>query len=92
MESSPREFESPTPRLISLNLNYVTFAYWKNSGMAASIYMSLFAATLPEAVLPCVVSLIIETVWFALLTKYIDSMWPPSERDDQRIEKEVEAA
>lgn len=76
----------------SNGLNYVTFCYWKNSGMAASMCMSLFAATLPEAVLPCVVSLIIEAIWFALLTKYIDSMWPPSERDEERIEQEAAAA
>ena len=58
-------------------LNYVTFCYWKNSGMSASLTMGLFAATMPEAVLPCVVSLIVEAVWFAILTKYIDRMWPP---------------
>ena len=59
------------------SLNYVTFCYWKNSGMSASLTMGLFAATMPEAVLPCVVSLIVEAVWFAILTKYIDRMWPP---------------
>lgn len=63
-------------------LNYVTFAYWKNSGMSASLTMGLFAATMPEAVLPCVVSLIVEACWFAILTKYIDRMWPPSVPDD----------
>ena len=57
--------------------DYVTFRYWKNSGMSASLTMGLFAATMPEAVLPCVVSLIVEAVWFAILTKYIDRMWPP---------------
>ena len=51
-------------------LNYVTFSYWKN------------AATMPEAVLPCVVSLIVEAVWFAILTKAIDRIWPPSVSDD----------
>lgn len=59
------------------SLNYVTFCYWKNSGMSASLTMGLFAVTMPEAVLPCVVSLIVEAVWFAILTKYIDRMWPP---------------
>ena len=63
-------------------LNYVTFCYWKNSGMSASLTMGLFAATMPEAVLPCVVSLIVEAVWFAILTKMIDRMWPPSVSDD----------
>ena len=63
-------------------LNYVTFCYWKNSGMSASLTMGLFAATMPEAVLPCVVSLIVEAVWFAILTKAIDRVWPPSVSDD----------
>ena len=73
-------------------LNYVTFCYWKNSGMSASLTMGLFAATMPEAVLPCVVSLIVEAIWFAILTKYIDRMWPPSERDEQRFEQEAASA
>ena len=64
------------------SLNYVTFCYWKNSGMSASLTMGLFAATMPEAVLPCVVSLIVEAVWFAILTKAIDRVWPPSVSDD----------
>ncbi len=71
-------------------LNYVTFCYWKNSGMSASLTMGLFAATIPEAVLPCVVSLIVEAVWFAFLTKYIDRMWPPSIQDKQLFEKEIQ--
>lgn len=64
------------------SLNYVSFCYWKNSGMSASLTMGLFAATMPEAVLPCVVSLIVEAVWFAILTKAIDRVWPPSVSDD----------
>lgn len=67
-------------------LNYVTFSYWKNSGMSASLTMGLFAATMPEAVLPCVVSLIMEAIWFAILTKYVDSLWPPTAKDEQRFE------
>lgn len=73
-------------------LNYVTFCYWKNSGMSASLTMGLFAATMPEAVLPCVVSLIIEAIWFAILTKYIDSMWPPTEKDEELVQEEVASA
>lgn len=73
------------------SLNYVTFTYWKNSGMSASLTMGLFAATMPEAVLPCVVSLIVEAVWFAILTKYMDRLWPP-ENASNDITKEAEAA
>ena len=71
-------------------LNYTSFSYWKNSGMAASMTMSLFAATMPEAVLPCVVSLIVEAVWFAILTKYIDRMWPPAVYIDDLLTEEAE--
>lgn len=73
-------------------LNYVTFAYWKNSGMSASLTMGLFAATMPEAVLPCVVSLIVEAVWFAILTKYIDRMWPPAVDYDKVLTEEAQAS
>ena len=74
------------------SLNYVTFSYWKNSGMSASLTMGLFAATMPEAVLPCVVSLIVEVVWFAILTKYIDRMWPPAVDYDKVLTEEAEAS
>ncbi len=70
-------------------LNYVTFCYWKNSGMSASLTMGLFAATMPEAVLPCVISLIVEAVWFAILTKYIDRMWPPKVSTDELLTAEA---
>lgn len=63
------------------SMDYVSFAYWKNSGMAASLTMGLFAATMPEAVLPCVVSLIIEGAWFAVLTYMQDRLWPEPGRD-----------
>lgn len=70
-------------------LNYVTFCYWKNSGMSASLTMGLFAVTMPEAVLPCVVSLIVEAIWFAILTKYIDRMWPPAVDYDKVLTEEA---
>ena len=70
-------------------LNYVTFSYWKNSGMSASLTMGLFAATMPEAVLPCVVSLIMEAIWFAILTKYTDSLWPPNVSEDAVLTEEA---
>ena len=57
--------------------------------MSASLTMSLFMATMPEAVLPCVVSLIVEAVWFAILTKFIDHMWPPKRSNDEILAEEV---
>ena len=55
-----------------------------------SLTMGLFAATMPEAVLPCVVSLIVEACWFAILTKYIDRMWPPAVDYDKVLTEEAE--
>lgn len=70
-------------------LNYITFTYWKNSGMSASLTMGLFSATMPEAVLPCVVSLIVEACWFAILTKYIDRLWPSEVNYDAVLTEEA---
>ena len=60
--------------------------------MSASLTMGLFAATMPEAVLPCVVSLIVEAVWFAVLTKYIDRMWPPKKDADEVLMEQIAAS
>lgn len=55
---------------------YLPMAAWKNSGMSISMTMALFAATMPDAVLPCVVSLVMEAVWFAVMSKAIEKIWP----------------
>ena len=55
---------------------YLSMAAWKNSGMSISMTMALFAATMPDAVLPCVVSLVMEAAWFALMSKAIEKIWP----------------
>ena len=55
---------------------YLSMAAWKNSGMSISMTMALFAATMPDAVLPCVVSLVMEAAWFALMSKAIEKVWP----------------
>ena len=70
-------------------MSYADFPYWKNSGMSASLTMGLFASTMPEAVLPCVVSLIVEAVWFAVLTKAIDKLWPNGKTNDEILSEEV---
>ena len=71
---------------------FVNHGFWKNSGMSASLTMGLFAATMPEAVLPCVISLIVEAVWFAILTKYIDRMWPPKVSTDELLTAEAQSS
>ena len=56
---------------------YLVMSVWKNSGMSISMTMALFATTMPDAVLPCVVSLVMEASWFAVMSKLIDRIWPP---------------
>ncbi len=55
---------------------YMTMGVWKNSGMSISMTMALFATTMPDAVLPCAVSLVIEASWFAVMSKLIERFWP----------------
>ncbi|MDO5861582.1 MAG: Na+-dependent transporter [Thermoplasmata archaeon] len=56
---------------------YLVMAAWKNSGMSISLTMALFATTMPDAVLPCAVSLVVEAAWFGVMSKLIDRVWPP---------------
>lgn len=39
---------------------YDLFAVWRNSGMSISITLALIGSTMPEAALPCIVSLVME--------------------------------
>lgn len=54
---------------------YVGHSVWKNSGLATSMCM-LLMADIPEAALPCAVSLVIEAVWFAITNKEMAEHWP----------------
>ncbi len=54
---------------------YTGYAVWKNSGLAASLCMILLVAY-PTAALPCAVSLVTESVWFALTSKAVATHWP----------------
>lgn len=58
---------------------YLSMVAWKNSGMSISMTMALFATTMPDAVLPCVVSLVMEATWFAITSKVIERVWPAQE-------------
>lgn len=57
---------------------YNTMMYWKNSTMVLSLCLALLAPY-PEATLPCVVSLMVESLWFSIMTRLMGRMWP-SER------------
>ena len=48
--------------------------------MVASLCMVLLGATYPDATVPCVISLIVETVWFSLMTRFTNRLWPEETR------------
>ncbi|MCL2032510.1 MAG: Na+-dependent transporter [Methanomassiliicoccaceae archaeon] len=56
---------------------YVPMAVWKNSGLGVTLCFVLFGS-MTEAVIPCAISLLIELLWFAAITKYIERVWPDS--------------
>lgn len=58
------------------SITHISMAFWKNSGMATSMTMAILASTYPEAVLPCVVSLVMEAAWFAVFNALINRIWP----------------
>jgi len=60
---------------------YLGMAVWKNSGLAATLCILLLAAT-PAALLPCVVSLLMETVWFGALSGHFNRSWPHMSEED----------
>jgi Arsenite efflux pump ACR3 and related permeases len=53
---------------------YVSMAVWKNSGLAVTLCMILFIDS-SIAVIPCVISLLIELLWFAIMTGYEKKIW-----------------
>lgn len=57
-------------------LNYAMMSFWKNSGMTISMAMTLFSTVYPEAVLPAVVSTVVETAWFAVMPNVVNRIWP----------------
>ncbi len=55
---------------------YMVMSVWKNSGMAMTLVLAIYSTTMPDAVLPCMVSFVLEGVWFAVMSKRIDRIWP----------------
>lgn len=54
---------------------YTGFTVWKNSGLASSMCL-LLLSSYPEAAMVCAVSLVMESVWFAVTNKSIATYWP----------------
>ena len=47
---------------------YLVLGVWKNTGLSVSMSMIILAA-MPEAVIPCFMSMIVETLWFSIITR-----------------------
>jgi len=58
---------------------YLSMAVWKNSGLAATLCFVLFGSV-AEAAIPCAISLLIEVLWFAAMSGYIEKVWPSGEK------------
>ena len=54
---------------------YLSMAVWKNSGLAAALCFILFGSA-TEAAIPCAVSLLVEVLWFAVVSGRIEKVWP----------------
>lgn len=59
---------------------YMGFAVWKNSGLATTMCLVLLDTS--ESALPCVLSLMMESIWFAVMNGYVSKHWP-SHKDVQ---------
>ncbi len=47
---------------------YLVLGVWKNTGLSVSMSM-IILASMPDAVIPCFMSMIFETVWFSFATR-----------------------
>jgi BASS family bile acid:Na+ symporter len=52
---------------------------WKNTGLASALCIMLIP-DIPEAALPCVISLLVETLWFATFSDFFRNRWPPEHK------------
>ena len=64
---------------------YVAISTWRNSGLAATLCIIMFSTTYPDALLPAVLSLLVENLWFVIMQGSFDKLWP-SEEDPSRTE------
>ena len=64
---------------------YISMATWRNSGLAATLCIIMFSATFPNALLPAVLSLLVENVWFVFMQGYFDKMWPEAESKPMNV-------
>ena len=68
---------------------YCAMATWRNSGLAATLCIIMFSATFPNALLPAVLSLMVENLWFVIFQGTFDKLWPD---DDVKSQSDVQQA
>ena len=56
---------------------YIPMAVWKNSGLGVTLCFVLFGS-MAEAAIPCAISLLVELLWFAVISNRIERAWPAS--------------
>ncbi len=54
---------------------YCAMATWRNSGLAATLCIVMFSVTYPNALLPAVLSLMVENLWFVIFQATFDRMY-----------------
>ncbi|AMK13788.1 sodium bile acid symporter family protein [methanogenic archaeon mixed culture ISO4-G1] len=55
---------------------YIAMSTWRNSGLAATLCIVMFSTTYPDALLPAVLSLMVENLWFVIMQGSFDKIWP----------------
>lgn len=55
---------------------YIALGTWRNSGLAATLCIVMFSTTYPDALLPAVLSLMVENLWFVFMQGTFNKMWP----------------
>ena len=60
---------------------YMSMAVWKNSGLSVTFCMILFLDP-SIAVIPCMVSLLVEVLWFTVMIDRTDRIWPLNDPSD----------
>ncbi|MBO4357737.1 MAG: Na+-dependent transporter [Candidatus Methanomethylophilaceae archaeon] len=62
---------------------YCAMATWRNSGLATTLCIVMFSTTFPNALLPAVLSLMVENLWFVIFQGTFDKLWPDEKNNVQ---------
>jgi len=62
---------------------YIAISAWRNSGLATTLCIIMFSTTYPDALLPAVMSLLVENLWFVIMQGSFDKLWPKAATDKE---------